>query len=85
MRKHLAEAQEIEQYLLSELSAPARLVFQARMLVAPALREKVKYQRKTMQLVRWLAREEKRRQLDTLLQQLLKDKPFNDSITSIFK
>jgi len=85
MRKHLAEAQEIEQYLLANMSAPARLVFQARMLVAPALREKVKYQRKTMQLVRWLAREEKRRQLDTLLQQMLQDKPFNDSITSIFK
>lgn len=85
MRKHLAEAQEIEQYLLASMSVPARLVFQARMLVAPALREKVKYQRKTMQLVRWLAREEKRRELDTLLQQLLQDKPFNDSITSIFK
>lgn len=85
MRKQLAEAREIEQYLLAEMPAPARLVFQARMLVAPALREKVKYQRQTMQLVRWLAREEKRRQLDTLLQQLLKDKPFNDSLTSIFK
>jgi len=55
------------------------------MLVAPALREKVKYQRKTLQLVRWLAREEKRQQLDQLFQRLMQDTSFNNSITSIFK
>lgn len=85
MRKQLAEAREIEQYLLREMPVSSRLVFQARMLVAPALREKVKYQRKTMQLVRWLAREEKRRELDQLFLRLMQDTAFNNSITSIFK
>lgn len=85
MRKQLAEAQEIEQYLLREMPVSSRLVFQARMLVAPALREKVKYQRKTLQLVRWLAREEKRQQLDQLFQRLMQDTSFNNSIISIFK
>lgn len=85
MRKQLAEAREIEQYLLREMPVSSRLVFQARMLVAPALREKVKYQRKTMQLVRWLAREEKRHELDQLFLRLMQDTAFNNSITSIFK
>ncbi|MGF6929710.1 hypothetical protein QFZ48_005210 [Chitinophaga sp. W2I13] len=85
MRKQLAEAREIEQYLLREMPVSSRQVFQARMLVAPALREKVKYQRKTMQLVRWLAREEKRNELDQLFLRLMQDTAFNNSITSIFK
>lgn len=85
MRKQLAEAREIDQYLLREMPVSSRLVFQARMLVAPALREKVKYQRKTMQLVRWLAREEKRNELDQLFLRLMQDTAFNNSITSIFK
>ncbi|SEW51152.1 hypothetical protein [Chitinophaga arvensicola] len=85
MRKLLAETQEIEQYLLHEMPASARLLFQARMLVAPALREKVRYQRKTLQLIRWLAREEKRRKLDDLLERLMKESSFHHSITSIFK
>ncbi|MET3878594.1 hypothetical protein [Chitinophaga sp. OAE865] len=85
MRKQLAEARQIEQYLLREMPAASRLVFQARMLAAPALREKVRYQRKTLQLVRWLAREEKRRELDQLFHRLMQDTSFNNSITSIFK
>lgn len=85
MRKQLAEIQEIDQYLLQEMTAASRLVFQARMLVAPVLRDKVRYQRKVLQLVQWLAREEKRTQLDTVFQRLMKDERFNKSITSIFK
>lgn len=85
MRKQLAEARQIEQYLLREMPVSSRLVFQARMLAAPALREKVCCQRKTLQLVRWLAREEKRHELDQLFQRLMQDPSFNHSITSIFK
>lgn len=85
MRKQLAEAQQIEQYLLQEMPVASRLVFQARMLAAPALREKVRCQRKALQLVRWLAREEKRRELDQLFHRLMQDASFNNSITSIFK
>lgn len=85
MRKQLVEIQEIDQYLLHEMTGAARLVFQARMLVAPALREKVRYQQKALQLIVWLAREKKRTQLDTVFQRLMKDDVFNQSITSIFK
>ncbi len=38
-----------------------------------------------MQLVRWLAREEKRQELDQLFLRLMQDTGFNNSITSIFK
>ncbi|MBS0029935.1 hypothetical protein ACTJJ0_20850 [Chitinophaga sp. 22321] len=85
MRKQLAEIREIDRYLLQEMTAPVRLVFQARMLVAPALREKVRYQRKALQLLFWLAREEKRAQLDIVFQRLMKEDHFHQSITSIFK
>jgi hypothetical protein len=85
MRKQLFDIQEIDQYLQQEMSTATRLVFQARMLVDPALRANVRHQRKALQLIVWLAREEKRTQLDTVFQQLMKDESFNTSITSIFK
>lgn len=85
MRKLLAETQEIDQYLLHEMPPAERLVFQARLLITPALREKVRYQRKALQLVRWLAREQKRQELDSLLDQVMQEPSFRHSITSIFK
>lgn len=85
MRKQLLDMQEIDQYLQQEMSTATRLVFQARMLVDPALRTQVRQQRKALQLIIWLAREEKRTQLDTVFQQLMQDEIFHTSITSIFK
>ncbi|MGO4291224.1 hypothetical protein [Chitinophaga sp. RAB17] len=85
MRKPLVEIQEIDQYLQRDMSASSRLVFQARMLVDSILRDKVRHQRKALQLLVWLAREEKRAQLDTVFQRLMQDELFNKSITSIFK
>ena len=54
MRKQLAEVKEIEQFLLQKMPAASRLVFQARMLVTPQLRERVRGQQKALQLVQWL-------------------------------
>lgn len=85
MRKQLVDIQEIDQYLQQEMNTATRLVFQARMLLDPALRAQVRQQRKVLQLIIWLAREEKRTQLDTVFQQLMQDEAFHTSITSIFK
>ena len=85
MRKRLVDIQEIDRYLQQEMSTANRLVFQARMLADPALRAQVRQQRKVLQLVVWLAREEKRTQLDAVFQQLMQDESFHTSITSIFK
>ncbi|HEY9259735.1 hypothetical protein [Chitinophaga sp.] len=85
MRKQLVDIQETDRYLLREMSTATRLVFQARMLVDPALRAHVRHQRKALQLIVWLAREEKRTQLDAVFQRLMQDESFHTSITSIFK
>ena len=85
MRKQLAEVKEIEQFLLQKMPAASRLVFQARMLVTPQLRESVRGQQKALQLVQWLARQEQREKLDTVFQRLMKEDTFHHSITTIFK
>mgnify|MGYP001597844962 CR=1 FL=1 len=85
MRKQLAEIKEIERYLLQEMPAASRLVFQARMLVTPALRHEVRCQQKAMQLVQWLARQEQRKKLEAVFQGLMKEDTFHHSITAIFR
>ena len=85
MRKQLHEAQEIDQYLLHEMTEAERLVFQARMLAAPDLRRKVKYQRRTHQLIRWFARSEQRKKLEAIYERLMKEEHFNLELTTIFK
>ncbi|MEC5144753.1 hypothetical protein [Chitinophaga sp. 212800010-3] len=85
MRKQLADIQEIDQYLLQEMPAAARLIFQARMLVSPLLREKVRQQQQVLQIVHWLGREKKREELQTIYQQLMNEPAFYRSVTSIFE
>ena len=85
MRKQLAEVKEIEQFLLQKMPAASRLVFQARMLVTPQLRERVRGQQKALRLVQWLARQDQREKLDIVFQRLMKEDTFHHSITTIFK
>ncbi|NLR57866.1 hypothetical protein HGH93_07130 [Chitinophaga polysaccharea] len=85
MRKQLADTREIEEYLQQQMPAASRLLFQVRMLLDPSLKEKVQAQRKVLQLVRWLGREEKKRQLDQVFGQLMQDETFHHTITTIFK
>jgi hypothetical protein len=85
MRKQLADIQEIDQYLLQEMPAAVRLIFQARMLISPLLREKVRQQQQVLQIVRWLGREKKREELQTIYQQLMNEPAFYRSVTSIFE
>lgn len=85
MRKQLHEVQEIDKYLLHEMTAAERLVFQARMLVAPGLGKQVGYQRRAYQIIRWFARNEKRKKLEAVCERLMKDEKFNLELTSIFK
>lgn len=84
MRKVLHEIQVIDQYLHRQLSNPDRLVFEASMLVSPALEQQVRQQRKVYQLVRWFGRKAKKQQLNTLHARLMEDHQFRDSITALF-
>lgn len=85
MRKQLAEIQEIEQYLQQQMDTENRLVFEARSLISPELENKKASQQKVYSILRWFGRNEKRRQLETLHQQLLQDESFNQSLTAIFE
>lgn len=85
MRKQLCEIRDIEQYLERQQDTADQRVFEARVLTSPALAEKVSYQQKIIQLVRWLARRNRRQQLDNLYQQLMTDETYRQKITSIFQ
>ncbi|NML36165.1 hypothetical protein HHL17_03045 [Chitinophaga sp. G-6-1-13] len=85
MRKQLCEIRDIEQYLEQQQDPADQRVFEVRVLTSPDLAEKVSYQQKIVQLVRWLARRNKRQQLDKLYQQLMTDETYRQKITSIFQ
>lgn len=84
MRKSLLELQEIDRYLLREMPAGERLLFQARVLVSPGLEEKVKGQRRLHQLIVGLGREDRRTVLDALHRELMREPVFRNRIASIF-
>ncbi|SKA16123.1 hypothetical protein SAMN04488128_1021220 [Chitinophaga eiseniae] len=85
MRKQLCEIRDIEQYLEQQQDTADQRVFEACELTSPELAAKVSYQRKIIQLVRWLARRNRRQQLDDLYQQLMTDETYRQKITSIFQ
>lgn len=85
MRKQLCEIRDIEQYLEQQQKTADQRVFEARVLTSPDLAEKVSYQQKIVRLVRWLARRNRRQQLDNLYQQLMTDETYRQKITSIFQ
>nr|WP_295871589.1 hypothetical protein [uncultured Chitinophaga sp.] len=85
MRKQLSEIRDIEQYLEQQQDTADQRVFEARTLTSPELAAKVSYQQKIVQLVRWLARRNRRQQLDDLYQQLMTDETYRQKITSIFQ
>jgi len=85
MRKSLAEIEEIDRYIFHELSPADRLVFQARLILSPSLRENLRYQRRVHQWVRQVARMRQKEQLEAVYRLLLQDEHFQLQITSLFK
>jgi len=85
MRNTLLEVKEIDRYLLGEMSAEESAVFQARMLIAPTLKTKVRHQRIVHKIVKWFGREQQRKQLEALYASLLRDDKFKQEIEIIFK
>jgi hypothetical protein len=84
MRKQLLELQEIDQYLFHDMSGADRLVFQARMISQPDLKEKVRLQQKAHAFLRWFGRKEKKEQLTSIYNRLMIDAGFSASIRSVF-
>ena len=84
MRKSLHEVQEIDKYIFCRMTRTDRLVFQARMILQPGLKEKVRLQQKAHTFLRWCSRKEKKDELTALYHRLMSDTTFHTTIRSIF-
>ncbi len=78
----------IEKYLHGELTAAERLAFEAQLLVRPALRVDLYFQKKTYRLVRLYHRKKMKEELEMLHQQVFSDPEkmaFQQRIHQIFQ
>lgn len=83
----LDEMQFMEDCLLSRASGEQRLLFEANLLVKPALREDVHWQRKAYSFIRAYGRQQLRRELEDVHQALFtapKYRAFRDKIFGFF-
>ena len=84
MRKSLLETKEIDRYLRREMDAGTRLLFHAKMVVSPMLKEKVAAQRMLHAAVVRLGREERKVRLETLYGELMQERGFRQMVGVIF-
>lgn len=85
MRNILLEAQQIDAYLFREMKAEDCVLFQAKMIIDPELKDKVRKQRITHTIIKWFGRDEQRKKLEAIYNRLSKDTEFTSAIKTIFK
>lgn len=85
MRKSLREVKVIDRYLNGGLPSEEQAEFQQRLILDPALRERVDEQRAAYRLIRDYGRRQLRRELESMHQRLMRQNPFRDRIRRIFK
>lgn len=76
MRKELIETEAIENYLLHRLNEDERKKFEVNRLLDPALADKTEAQAGVYKFVRLFWREQTRKRLELIYQQLLQDSAF---------
>ena len=87
MRTSLIEAEQIEAHIMRRSDAGDALVFEARMLLDPELKEKVLWQRKTYQLVTLYGRDQLKQEIESIHQKLFYDgqhRSFRQKIMRLF-
>jgi len=84
MRRSLHEVQEIDRYINKELNSGQRILFQAKMILSPGLRIMVADQQKVYMVITRFARNEQRKKLENIYNQLMQEPAFNREVTSIF-
>ena len=85
MRSILLEAQQIDAYLLHEMDAEEQALFQAKQIIDPVLKDKVRKQRITHMIIKWFGRDEQRKKLEAVYSRLSKEVEFTSAIKKIFK
>ncbi len=87
MRTSLIETQQIEAHLL-QLSEPGdALVFEARLLLEPELRDKMQWQNQTYHIIRQYGRDQLKQEIEAVHQQLFtepKHAGFRQKIMRLF-
>jgi hypothetical protein len=87
MRTSLIETRQIEAHLL-QLSEPGEaLVFEARLLLEPELRDKIQWQKETYSIVRQYSREQLKQEIEAVHEQLFtepKHAGFRQKIIRLF-
>ena len=87
MRTSLHEIKQAEDYLLNEIDPQDKLLFEARLILSPQLREDVLWQQQTYTLVKQYGRKKLKAELEALHQQLFTQKQhqsFAQKIKSFF-
>jgi hypothetical protein len=87
MRTSLNEIKVLEQHLLQEAPPEDSLLFEAHMILAPELKEKVQWQQKTYQLVRAYGCKKLKAEIEAVHHQLFtetKYRGFRQKILDLF-
>ncbi|MBA9075376.1 hypothetical protein [Rufibacter quisquiliarum] len=87
MKTSVIESKQIEQHLLGLGPAEDKLVFEANLLLSPALQEKVQWQQKTYQLVQLYGRQQLKAELEAVHQKLFQapeHRSFRQRILQLF-
>jgi hypothetical protein len=85
MRQQLEEIKQIDQYILHELSDEEKILMDARMILSPVLKKNWWHQLRIHKLIRSFGREQKRAQLNSMHDRLMKDPGFRQKMQSMFR
>ena len=70
MRTSLTETQQIEAHIMRPSEPGDALVFEARLLLEPELKDKMQWQQKTYQIIRQYGREQLKQEIEAVHQKL---------------
>jgi hypothetical protein len=87
MRTSLNDIQQIDDYLLRYAGEADRALFEARLILQPALRESLLWQQKTYAIVRQYSRSQLKAEIETVHQHLFTEPehiPFRRKIMALF-
>lgn len=87
MRTSLTEIQQTEAYLLHQTTQGERLLFEARLVIQPELRDNMHLQQETYRLVKQYGRKKIREEIEAVHRKLFSEpqhKSFREKIAALF-
>jgi len=87
MRTSLIETEQIDAHLMRRSDPGDVLVFEARLLLQPELREKLEWQQETYKLIKTYGRDQLKKEIEVVHQQLFtqpQHKSFSQKIRQLF-